>query len=365
MHDQHQLSVVYETLQFEPNALPHDRQPKVDAERSRLQEILRRLATGALPANAEEERIRELWGENGTPARLAEAANDVRFQLGQADRFRAGLERAGTWQQATAELFAAQGLPPELALLPHVESSFDPAAYSKAGAAGMWQFIRSTGRLYLRIDSAVDERLDPFRETEAAAQLLNRNFQLLGTWPLAITAYNHGAEGMRRARDQMGTDDIVRIVRDYHSPTFGFASRNYYVSFLAAVSIAQNPSRYFGQLSLGVPLDFHEIRMTTNASAQVLEQTLKIDEPSLRTLNPALRPPVWEGELPVPAGYVLRLPAADATWTSEQLAQQLPSQAASKVASTRSRTRSRSARRLHAAYPTAAPGGRVPHSASL
>ena len=180
--------------------------------------------------------MRDLWATDTAPARFAEAADDVRFQLGQSDRFRAGLMRAGAWEAHIAEVLANLGLPAQIAALPHVESSFDPSAYSKVGAAGLWQFMRSTGRRFLRIDNAVDERMDPFRETEAAAQLLNYNYRLLGSWPLAITAYNHGAEGMLRAREQLGTDDIVRIVREYHSPTFGFASRNFYVSFLAALT---------------------------------------------------------------------------------------------------------------------------------
>jgi len=113
------------------------------------------------------------------------------------------------------------------------------------GAAGLWQFMRSTGRRYMRIDAAIDDRLDPFRSTEAAAQLLAYNYRLLGTWPLALTAYNHGAAGMRRAKDSMGTDDIERIVRNYKSPSFGFASRNFYVSFLAALEIDHNPEKYF------------------------------------------------------------------------------------------------------------------------
>ena len=80
--------------------------------------------------------------------------------------------RSGAWETHIEETLANLGLPPELAVLPHVESSFNPAAYSKVGAAGLWQFMRSTGRRYMRIDSAVDDRLDPFRSTEAAAQLL-------------------------------------------------------------------------------------------------------------------------------------------------------------------------------------------------
>ena len=133
-------------------------------------------------------------------------------------------------------------------MLPHVESSFNPRAYSKVGAAGLWQFMRSTGRRYMRIDGAVDDRLDPFRSTEAAAQLLAYNYRVLGTWPLALTAYNHGTAGMRRAKETLGTDDIVRIVRNYTSRTFGFASRNFYVSFLAALEIDRNPEKYFGSL---------------------------------------------------------------------------------------------------------------------
>ena len=156
------------------------------------------------------------------PRGCCEATDDIRFQLGQADRFRAGLIRSGAWETHIAETLANLGLPAELAVLPHVESSFNPAAYSKVGAAGLWQFMRSTGRRYMRIDSAVDDRLDPFRSTEAAAQLLAYNYRLLGTWPLALTAYNHGAEGMRRAKESLGTDDIVKIVRNYHGRTVRF-----------------------------------------------------------------------------------------------------------------------------------------------
>jgi len=210
---------------------------------------LRRIASsGDQPLSPEDQRVRDLWGDGVTPARLRAAVDDLRFQLGQSDRFRGGLIRAGAWETHIAETLANLGLPAELAVLPHVESSFNPSAYSKVGAAGLWQFMRSTGRRYMRIDGAVDDRLDPFRSTEAAAQLLAFNYRVLGTWPLAITAYNHGTAGVRRAKETLGTDDIVRIVRSYSSRTFGFASRNFYVSFLAALDIDRNPDKYFGPL---------------------------------------------------------------------------------------------------------------------
>jgi membrane-bound lytic murein transglycosylase D len=323
IHDQHRLSVIYETLHFDADTPIHERSRRVDAQRSRVQEILRHLASGAAPQNSDEQKVRDLWGADTPPARFAEAVDDVRFQLGQSDRFRAGLVRAGAWEAHIAEVLANLGLPAQIAALPHVESSFDPNAYSKVGAAGLWQFMRSTGRRFLRIDAAVDERMDPFRETEAAAQLLNYNYRLLGSWPLAITAYNHGAEGMRRAREQLDTDDIVRIVREYHSPTFGFASRNFYVSFLAALSIAEDPDKYFGSLHRGAEPQFVEVKLSTSASSTALVKTLGVDRETLRELNPALRPPVWSGQRMIPAGYVVRLPGSASKWTSDLLAQRL------------------------------------------
>jgi membrane-bound lytic murein transglycosylase D len=323
IHDQHKLSVVYETMHFDADTPTHERARRVDAQRTRVQEILRHLASGAAPQDADEQKVLALWGPDATPARLAEAVDDVRFQLGQSDRFRAGLMRAGAWETHIGEVLANLGLPAQIAALPHVESSFDPGAYSKVGAAGLWQFMRSTGRRFLRIDAAVDERMDPFRETEAAAQLLSYNYRLLGSWPLAITAYNHGAEGMRRAREQLGTDDIVRIVREYHSPTFGFASRNFYVSFLAALSIAEDPDKYFGALHRGAESQFVEVKLSQSASSAALLKALGVDRDTLRELNPALRPGVWTGQRSIPAGYVVRLPGSASKWTSDLLAQRL------------------------------------------
>ena len=322
IHDQRNLAVVYETLHF-GEAPPAERQRQVDAARERWQQALRHLAGGAPAATPEEQRVVAAWGAAGTPARLALAVDDVRFQLGQADRFRAGLARAGAWETHIAETLANLGLPAELAALPHVESSFDPEAHSKVGASGLWQFMRSTGRLFMRIDSSVDERLDPFRSTEAAAQLLAYNYRVLGTWPLAITAYNHGAAGMRHAREQMGTDDIVRIVRDYRSPSFGFASRNFYVSFLAALTIDQDPQKYFGAIERLPEHHFREVAMPQAAPVATLERLLGVDHTTLRALNPALRPPVWRGERPVPRSYRLRLPEGTKEWSTELLAQRL------------------------------------------
>src|SRR6267378_2564958 len=289
LHDQYNLGVVYDTLHFAPNTTPAERERQVDQARERYGAALHRIADAAdAPLSDDDQRIRDLWGAESTPARLRSAIDDIRFQLGQADRFRAGLIRSGAWETHIAETLANLGLPAELAVLPHVESSFNPAAYSKVGAAGLWQFMRSTGRRYMRIDSAVDDRLDPFRSTEAAAQLLAYNYRVLGSWPLALTAYNHGTAGVRHAKETLDTDDIVRIVRSYNSRTFGFASRNFYVSFLAALDIDRNPEKYFGALQKQSETRFQEVQVPAYVPMATLERALKIDADRLRALNPAL-----------------------------------------------------------------------------
>jgi membrane-bound lytic murein transglycosylase D len=324
LHDQYNLGVVYDTLHFAPNSPPSQRQREVDEARERYAAALRRIAAaGDGTLSPEDQHVKDLWGAEGTPARLREAVDDIRFQLGQSDRFRSGLIRSGAWETHIAETLANLGLPAELAVLPHVESSFNPSAYSKVGAAGLWQFMRSTGRRYMRIDAAVDDRLDPFRSTEAAAQLLAYNYRVLGSWPLALTAYNHGTAGVRHAKETLGTDDIVKVVRSYTGRTFGFASRNFYVSFLAALEIDRNPEKYFGALQKESETHFQELQLPAYVPASVLERTLKIDAAKLRALNPSLLPSVWNGAMRVPRAYRLRLPIDGDHWTSQLLAQRL------------------------------------------
>jgi membrane-bound lytic murein transglycosylase D len=324
LHDQYNLGVVYETLRFAPNTSPKERERIVDQARNKYVAALRRIAAAKdAPLSDDDQRIKNLWGAEGTPSRLQEATEDIRFQLGQADRFKEGLIRSGAWETHIAETLANLGLPPDLAVLPHVESSFNPAAYSKVGAAGLWQFMRSTGRRYMRIDTAVDDRLDPFRSTEAAAQLLAYNYRILGTWPLALTAYNHGAAGVRHAKETLGTDDIVKIVRQYNGRTFGFASRNFYVSFLAALEVDHHPDKYFGGIEKLNEAKFQEVTVPGFVSINSLERATKMDGQKLRALNPALLRAVWDGQRHVPKAYRLRLPVDGQQWTSEMLAARL------------------------------------------
>ena len=323
LHDPNNLGVVYQTVHFRPGSSPWERQHIVDADRDRLAAELRRIAAGARPLTPQERRIRALWGPGVSSARLRRAADDIRFQLGQSNRFKAGLIRSGAWQHAIARALAQQGLPPQLAALPLVESSYNPRAFSKDGAAGIWQFMPGTAQRFLRMSSAVDQRLDPFSATVAAAQLLAYNHRILGTWPLAITAYNHGLAGMLRAVRTVGTKSIGAIVQRYRTAMFGFASRNFYVSFLAALYVDEHAHRYFGNLHELPEERFHELTLPDYVSMASLERALDVPLARLRELNPALLPPVWDGELDVPKGYCLRLPERGQIWTVADLIHRL------------------------------------------
>ncbi|MGH8171474.1 MAG: hypothetical protein ACRETJ_13155, partial [Steroidobacteraceae bacterium] len=118
LHDQYDLAVIYDTLHFAPDSSPRARQRIVDRARDHYVAELRRIASGKEPLTPEDERIKALWGPQSTPARLLEATEDIRFQLGQSNRFKAGLIRSGAWQKDIAQALKDEGLPPELAALP-------------------------------------------------------------------------------------------------------------------------------------------------------------------------------------------------------------------------------------------------------
>lgn len=311
IHDSRDLGVVYETTKLPAGASYRTRERHTEKRKKHFKRILLTLAGGKRSGlSRAEQRVLALFPENVSNETLRQSASRIRFQLGQADKFRAGVIRSGAYTPHILETLRSMNLPLEIANLPHVESSYTPNVYSRVGAAGLWQFTRSTGRRFMQVDHIVDERLDPYRASIAAARLLEQNHRVTGSWPLAITAYNHGAAGMRRAARNLGTKDITTIVRKYRSRTFGFASRNFYVEFLAATAVASNAEFYFGPLVLDQPIDFDTIDLPYYAKATELARAIGIDRQTLESANPALRPAVWKGAKYVPKGFSLRVPRA-------------------------------------------------------
>lgn len=292
----------------------------VNAEKSRMLLVLKHLAekqkeiaAGKLAREklkADELRLLEIFEREGLAGEIAAAGNSkrVRGQAGLRDALEDALFVSGRYLPRMEKVFEHFDLPPEIAYLPFVESGFNKRAVSKVGASGIWQFMPYTGKLYLRVDEEVDERNDPMRAAEAAARLMRQNFSMLGAWPLAVTAYNHGAAGMDRAAREVGTKDIGDIIAKYESKSFGFASQNFYSCFLAALHVAKNSEQYLGMVPRANKLEFDEFVMPDYVALQTLLEKMEIDETTFHELNPALTKDVYEGRKYIPVGYTIRVP---------------------------------------------------------
>lgn len=311
LHDNRNLGVVYEHIDFAAGQDRRGRQRKTAARREQLQTILRSLATGKRDnLNDDEARVLALWPADVSNQTLTKAVQQIRYQQGLRDRFRAGLIRAGQWRDFINSEFQSLGVPIEMAALPHVESSYNPAARSNVGASGIWQFTRSTGQRFMRVDHILDERNDPYAATSAAGKLLAYNYSITGNWPMAVTAYNHGLAGVRRAMRQHGDTAYVDILRNYKGRTFGFASRNFYVAFLAAKQVDQNVATYFPGLVVEKPQSFGKLNLQSFIPLADLADGLGVSERQLSNNNLSLQPTVTSGSKHLPKGFELRVPAS-------------------------------------------------------
>lgn len=257
---------------------------------------------------------------SGGSSAIAGASDRLRSQRGLRERFKRGLEISGRYDAAFREVFREAGLPEDLAYLPHVESSFQNHAASSAGAVGMWQFMPDTARRHMMLNAAVDERRDPVASAQGAARYLSNAYERLGSWPLAVTSYNHGVGGMARAQEAFG-NDLAAIVRSYSGSGFGFASRNFYAEFLAAREIARNPRRFFPEgIAYQPPLDLDRVRLRQTIPAPTLATYYEVDLAELVALNAAWNSATHTGRAPLPAGTMVWLPAG----TMTRLAQRGP-----------------------------------------
>jgi membrane-bound lytic murein transglycosylase D len=307
VHDMRDLGIVYEVVYLGDKPLSRrSRERKLEKVKKKYKQILRRVnkTKNKSSLKGEDLRIYKLVKKD-----FYKATRQIRAQLGLKDRFKEGVERSGLYMTEILRILKKNNLPEELSVLPHVESSFQLGAYSSAGAAGIWQFTRSTGRLFMRVGYDVDERRDPILATHAAAKLLKKNFQGINSWPLAITAYNHGLQGMKRAKKRHGSD-ISKIVRNYKSRTFGFASRNFYAEFLAALHVVKNQNKYFPNLNIQKAHRRVSIRLPNYIHVNTAMNYFGMTRDEIAESNPSLRRPVLNGEKRIPKGFVFQAPSS-------------------------------------------------------
>jgi membrane-bound lytic murein transglycosylase D len=335
VHDAEHLSRVYSVLDYRDLVasgegaitLEQIERAGMAAEKERIRQLL--LALDARAGNdggltEEERRIWNLFAKDSNPRKFADAADAsrIRAQRGLRERFAEGIRVSRRYLAGMEEIFRSEDVPVELTRLPLVESCFNVEAYSKVGAAGIWQFMPSTGRNYLmQIGGVLDERRDPLRATRGAARHLRDNFEALGSWPLAITAYNHGRAGVARAVGDTGTTDIGAIARRYRGPLFGFASRNFYAEFLAALAVESSYQQYFGEMHFEAPFRGDEVRLEHAVAGKVAASCADVTPEELAALNPAVDSAVFVGRGNIPRGYLLRVPHGSAGQFAQRLAQ--------------------------------------------
>lgn len=237
---------------------------------------------------------------------LIDDESRIKSQRGAKEHFVEGLKISGRYMTQMQKIFRDEGLPVELAYLPLVESSFNIRARSVAGAVGMWQFMPETGKKFMRIDAAVDERRDPLASTRAAARLLKENYRILGNWPLAITAYNHGTDGIFRGIKAVESDSLMDLIQHHKSSTFGFASKNFYAEFLAVVDIVRNSDIYFPFLRTHRPVALREVEIKQRVPLVAVLRPAAISQNDFFEWNPALDPTAKV----IPLGYRVKLPPA-------------------------------------------------------
>lgn len=303
----------------------------VKRERERVRKSLRQVAAkieaGRAITSAAERHLAELFPPGGA-REIRTAARDIRCQSGVRDSFLRGLAGYEKHRPMVSRILAESGLPAEIRYLPFVESSYNPAAYSKAGAAGIWQIMPKTARhLGLELSATLDERRDPEAATRAAAAYLKRADKSLTELaralrpgisraqlnPFIITSYNYGVTGMKRAMRKVGPD-FMRVLDRYKSPRFQIAVKNFYASFLAARHVALNAERYFGARPASAAARETVIVLRHAVSIDTVKTVFNLNESQLKPLNRALTRFVWRGWRLLPAGYRLRLPGRADNW---------------------------------------------------
>ena len=310
VHDSNNPGIVYEVIPIFNHRLPgasRINKPLFKGIKIKYTHILNKLAKGIKPISTEEKRVAKLFG-NVSRKRFKKAASSVRIQIGQKDRFLEGVIKSGAYTKQIKKIFKRYGLPEDLAYLPHVESSFNIKAYSKFGASGIWQFTRSTGNQFLTINYVLDERQDPILASHAAAKFLKKNYKLLGSWPLALTAYNYGPAGMLRAKKAFGSYE--KIFSNYKQGHFKFASRNFYSEYLAAIRVAKRLERD-PSVQREKPQQTIHITLPYYIATKDLCNHFNITVATLKRLNPALRNSVLQGKKYLPKGYTLYLPSTN------------------------------------------------------
>ena len=234
----------------------------------------------------------------------------VRLQMGLRDRMRKAFYLSGKYLKQMEAIFRQEGLPIELTRIVYVESSFNIYAQSKVGASGLWQIMPNVARQKGYITATYDKRNHPIYATKLAAEILKTNHKKLKSWPLAITAYNHGLGGVKR---MLKRNDAIRIEEliesDSPTPSWGFASKNFYACFLAVMQVERRANDLFGDDLVKAPvLAYKEVRLKNNKKKSQVLKWFDGSVTRLKQMNPHLNWASINRQQMLPAGALLMVP---------------------------------------------------------
>lgn len=323
LHDSEYIDLIYDVLDFTAisaqsglNIYQKERLKlkRVKEAKLRVIAMLKKFETlkdaSTLPEN--EKRIWDYFEKNVDGKKKFKEATSksrLRFQLGQRDRIMQGIFFSGRYLEDFERLFREAGLPIELTRLVFVESSFNVLARSKVGASGLWQIMRYTGRPYMMINNSIDKRNHPVEATKTAAKLLRNNYQMLQSWPLAVTGWNHGPSGVLKLTKLYKSRDLGDLVEGNGTRRrLGFASRNFYASFLAVLEVEKNAGKYFGTVQWSQPLNEAHVILP---KAVKYEQVLKWfdgDDHKVQIFNPHITSLARKGKIVIPKGANISIP---------------------------------------------------------
>jgi membrane-bound lytic murein transglycosylase D len=219
------------------------------------------------------------------------------------DVFQKWLDRSARYIPVMKDIFREKNLPEDLVYVAMIESGFNPYAVSWARAVGPWQFMPQTGKLYgLKIDWWVDERKDPIKSTQAAAEHLKDLHNLFGSWPLAMASYNAGAGKVQRAVLRTRSEDFwdLKASRYIRRET-----KNYVPKYMAATIIAKNPEAYGFAIQPYDLFVFDEVIISESIDLRLAARCAGTTYDVIKELNPELKRWVTP---PDATNYILRVP---------------------------------------------------------
>ncbi|MBC8318395.1 MAG: LysM peptidoglycan-binding domain-containing protein [Desulfobulbaceae bacterium] len=227
------------------------------------------------------------------------------FQNKQRSTFTRWLERSGRYLPMMKEHLKQAGLPLDLVYLPMIESGYSLTAYSSAHAAGPWQFIRSTGKMYgLEINSYIDERRNPVKATQSAISFLSDLYDQFGDWHLAVAAYNAGGRKISRGLKRYNTDNFWELAQE---PYLALETKRYVPKLIAAILIAKDPEKYgFVDINYASPMAYETLEVPRWTSLRAVAVACDSDLKEIQDLNRELRKLITP---PDNASYALKVPA--------------------------------------------------------